>query len=205
MPAPADPAIVARAEELLRGGAAPADVAEQTGLSERTVYRLRAGLASEATPTTGSTSTTSAPTPTTTSTTTGSTTPEAPGFDVPPIPPELTDPAAIDAWILSSRIDAVRALLHQAQARIASGGSAHGLAALEGVLARLLAQRAAVRPPAPPSADEEERAHRADAARVVATIEAGVGAVEEATKSALRAGLARWPGAAERALEILFG
>jgi hypothetical protein len=195
MPAPSDAAKVTRAEELLHRGAAPADVAEQTGLSPRTVYRIKDRIGIAPPPTTPSTGSPSPPPPVG---------PEA-GFTVqiPPIPPGLAGDA-LDLWLLDERVQAVRTLLHQAQARIASGGSPHGLAALEGVLARLLAQRAGVRPPTPPDAAAEERTHRAEGDRVLTQIEAGVSAAEEQTKTALRSALAPWPGAAEVAIVALY-
>lgn len=138
----------------------------QLGISERTVYRARAARdaanAKKLTPA-GKRAYASAPL--------------AP-VEVPPIPPGLTGREA-DLWIVEERINATRTQLHHLTARIAGGASAHGLPALEGILSRLLEQRAELRPPAAEDPGAEEKRWREDAARVRAKIEAGVRAFEE--------------------------
>lgn len=198
MPAPADAAKVARAEELLCGGAAPADAAAETGLSARTCYRIAARLAAAA-PAPEAPAALPSPPPPTVET-------EVPPAETPlPAMPVGLSGIEADRWVYDQRIRMVLARLDAMHARAAEGGSTHGIGQMEKLLADLLARRAELRPPAPPNPAAEERAHRADADRVVAQIEGGVLAAEEQTRSTLRAALASWPGAADAAIRALYG
>lgn len=105
-----------------------------------------------------------------------------PPVEAEPIPPGLTHREQ-DLWIIDGEIAETRRALAVARAKVAGGGTTHGLPALSKLLRDLLERREELRPPLEPTEDGDERRWRQDADAVLQKIEAGVKRIEAALAS----------------------
>lgn len=93
-------------------------------------------------------------------------------------PPTNLTGAALDLWLVEQEIIETRQELFRMRQQARLGGPIQGIAALGKRFDELIARRAELRPPAPPTQDDEERRWRADADLVLRLIEQGVTAAE---------------------------
>jgi len=103
----------------------------------------------------------------------------------PEAPPAELRGADLDMWIIEREIASTREEMHKIRRLARAGGGTHGLAALGKRLDELIERRAMLRPPAPPTAGEEEKEWRLQAEAVLRLIEAGV--IEAEQRAAERA------------------
>ncbi len=89
-------------------------------------------------------------------------------------PPEGLSPLEVDLWYVEKELHETQAEMGQIRRQARAGGSLHGLTTLGNRFDGLLKRRAELRPPAPPSTDDEERKWRATADLVLAKIREGV-------------------------------
>lgn len=79
-----------------------------------------------------------------------------------------------DLELYDTEIVRLQGKIDEVYKSVKAGTVPHGLAALYAALDKLVERRAKLRPPVPPTEDEEEKRWRADADQTIRTIEAGV-------------------------------